>query len=41
MWQRSKELVEWLRRGDRRYLEQWEELYRNNAAAVLAKPIPE
>jgi lysylphosphatidylglycerol synthetase-like protein (DUF2156 family) len=41
MWQRSKELVEWLRRGERRYLEQWEELYRKNAAAVLAKPVPE
>src|SRR4051812_46961451 len=37
MWQRSKELVEWLRRGERRYLEQWEKLYRDNAAAVLSK----
>jgi hypothetical protein len=36
MWQRSKELVEWLRRGERRYLEQWEMLYRKNASAVLS-----
>jgi poly-beta-hydroxyalkanoate depolymerase len=36
MWQRSRELAEWLRRGDRRYLEQWERLYRDNAPAILS-----
>lgn len=36
MWQRSKELVEWLRRGERRYLEQWERLYRENASTALS-----
>jgi poly-beta-hydroxyalkanoate depolymerase len=36
MWQQSKELVEWLRRGESRYLEQWEKLYRNKAAAILS-----
>ncbi len=36
MWQRSKELVEWLRRGEQRYLEQWEALYRENATTALA-----
>lgn len=41
MWQRSKELVEWLRRGDRRYLEQWEKLYRESAPTVLASKAPE
>ncbi len=36
MWQRSKELAEWMRRGERRYLEQWEKLYREQAPAVIA-----
>jgi hypothetical protein len=40
MWQRSKELIEWLRRGERRYLEQWERLYLANAADVLAPRTP-
>lgn len=40
MWQRAKELVEWLRRGERRYLEQWEKLYREQAPAVLTKADP-
>jgi hypothetical protein len=36
MWQQALELVEWLRRGDRRYLEQWGELYRAKAPAILS-----
>jgi hypothetical protein len=41
MWQRSEELIEWLRRGEQRYLEQWERLYLANAAAVLSPRAPE
>lgn len=40
-WRESKELIEWLRRDDRRVLEEWERLYRDRAAVVLAKAATE
>ncbi|MGN6215633.1 MAG: DUF4760 domain-containing protein [Solirubrobacterales bacterium] len=35
MWQESKELVEWLRRDNRRFLEQWAALYRDQVSTAL------
>lgn len=41
MWQRSRDLAGWLRRGDRRYLEQWERLYLDKASAIFSAKDPE
>ncbi len=37
MWEQAREAVEWLRHGERRYLDQWEALY-DAHSSVLSRP---
>jgi hypothetical protein len=37
-WQQGHELIDWLRQGDPRYLDQWEKLYLNAPPALRPEP---